>query len=68
VVQYSVIQYETTRRDSYTNAVDVHSGRNWTVRHNLFRNIRAPQGQLAGPAILMWNGSSGTLAEGNTFV
>ena len=68
VVQYSVIQYETTSRDSYTNGVDVHSGRNWTVRHNLFRNIRAPQGQLAGPAILMWNGSSGTVADGNTFV
>ena len=36
--------------------------------HNLFRNIRAPQGQLAGPAILMWNASSGTVAEGTTFI
>jgi len=68
IVQYSVIEYETTSRDAYTNGVDVHTGRNWIIRHNLFRNIRAPQGQLAGPALLMWNGSSGTLAEGNTFV
>jgi hypothetical protein len=68
VVQYSVIEYETTSRDYYTNGVDVHTGRNWTIRHNLFRNIRAPQGQLAGPAILMWNASSGTVVEGNTFV
>ena len=68
IVQYSVIEYETTSRDDYTNGVDVHTGRNWIVRHNLFRNIRAPQGQLAGPAILMWNGSSDTLVEGNTFV
>jgi len=68
MVQYSVIEYETTSRDDYTNGVDVHTGRNWIVRHNLFRNIRAPQGQLAGPAILMWNGSSDTLVEGNTFV
>jgi hypothetical protein len=68
IVQYSVIQYDTTSRDSYTNGVDVHTGRNWTIRHNLFRNIRAPQGQLAGPAILMWNGSSATIAEGNTFI
>ena len=68
IVQYSVIQYDTTSRDSYTNGVDVHTGRSWTIRHNLFRNIRAPQGQLAGPAILMWNGASGTIVEGNTFV
>jgi hypothetical protein len=68
VVQYSVIEYDSTSRDYYTNGVDVHTGRNWTVRHNLFRNIRAPQGQLAGPAILMWNASSGTVVEGNTFV
>jgi hypothetical protein len=68
IVEYSIIEYETTSRDAYTNGVDVHTGRNWIIRHNLFRNIRAPQGQLAGPAILMWNASSGTLAEGNTFV
>ncbi len=68
IVQYSVIEYDTTSRDDYTNGVDVHTGRNWTIRHNLFRNIRAPQGQLAGPAILMWNASSGTIAEGNTFI
>jgi len=68
IVQYAVIEYETTSRDAYTNGVDVHTGRNWIIRHNLFRNIRAPLGQLAGPAILMWNASSGTIAEGNTFI
>jgi hypothetical protein len=68
IVQYSIIQYDTTSRDYYTNGVDVHTGRNWIIRHNLFRNIRAPQGQLAGPAILMWNASSGTIAEGNAFI
>jgi hypothetical protein len=67
VVEYSAFEYVTTSRDAYTNAVDVHTGRNWVVRHNLFRNIRAPQG-LAGPAILMWNASSGTIADGNTFI
>jgi hypothetical protein len=68
VVEYSVIEYETTSRDSYTNGVDVHTGDNWIIRNNLLRNIRAPQGQLAGPAILMWNGSTNTLTEGNTFI
>ena len=68
IVEYSIIEYVTTSKDYYTNGVDVHTGRNWIIRHNLFRNIRAPQGQLAGPALLMWNKSSGTLAEGNTFI
>jgi hypothetical protein len=68
IVEYSLIEYTTTSRDWYTNGVDVHSGRNWIIRHNLFRNVRAPSGELAGPAILMWNGSANTLVEGNTFV
>jgi hypothetical protein len=46
----------------------VHTGDNWIIRHNLFRNLRAPVGQLAGPAILMWNGSTNTLVDGNTFI
>jgi hypothetical protein len=68
IVEYSVMEYVTTSRDYYTNGVDVHTGDNWIIRHNLFRNIRAPQGELAGPAILMWNGSTGTIVDGNTFI
>ncbi len=68
LVEYSVIEYTGTSRDSYTNGVDVHTGNNWIIRHNLFRNIRAPQGQLAGPAILMWNHSTNSLVDGNTFL
>jgi hypothetical protein len=68
IVEYSIMEYDTTARDDYTNGVDVHTGENWIIRHNLFRNIRAPQGALAGPAILMWNGSTNTTVDGNTFV
>lgn len=68
IVEYSVIEYDTTSRDAYTNGVDVHTGDNWIIRHNLFRNVRAPLGQLAGPAILMWNASTNTLVDGNTFI
>jgi hypothetical protein len=68
VVEYAVIEFDTTSRDYYTNGVDVVAGRNWIIRHSLFRNIRAPQGQLAGPAILMWYGSSNSIAEDNTFI
>ena len=68
VVEYSVLEYTSTSRDWYTNGVDVHGGTGWIIRHNLFRNIRAPFGQLAGPSILMWRGSHDTLVDGNTFV
>jgi hypothetical protein len=68
IVEYSVLEYTDTSRDWYTNAVDVHGGTGWIIRHNLFRNIRAPFGQLAGPAILMWRGSHDTIVDGNTFV
>jgi hypothetical protein len=68
IVENSALEYTATSRDDYTNGVDVHTGSNWIVRHNLFRNIRAPQGLLAGPAILMWNGTTDTIVDGNTFV
>lgn len=68
IVEYSVFEYSSTSRDGYTNAIDVHGGANWIVRRNLFKNIRAPLGQFAGPAILMWRRSRDTLVEGNTFV
>ena len=43
IVRYSVFEYVTTSRDDYTNGVDVHTGDNWIIRHNLFHNIRAPR-------------------------
>ncbi len=66
-VEYSVFEYTTNAPSDYTNGVDVHRGANWQIRRCRFRNIRAPAGQLAGPAILMWNLSSNTLVEGCEF-
>jgi hypothetical protein len=68
VVEYSIMEYTTTARSNYTNGVDVHQGANWIIRNNLFRNIRAPAGQLAGPAVLMWNGSRDSIVENNLFL
>jgi hypothetical protein len=68
IVEYSVMEFETTSRDYYTNGVDILTGDNWIIRDNLFRNIRAPAGQLAGPAILMWQGCNNTLVERNLFL
>jgi hypothetical protein len=67
IVEYSVMEYTTKAKDDYTNGVDVHTGAGWIVRHNLFRNIVSTNG-LAGPAVLFWNHSTGTLTEGNQFV
>jgi len=67
-VEYSIFEYTTTAPSGYTNAVDIHGGTNWMVRHNLFRNIVGPSGQLAGPAILAWNHTTGTVSEANTFL
>jgi hypothetical protein len=68
IVESSIMEFDTTSRDYYTNGVDIITGNNWTIRDNLFRNIRAPAGQLAGPAVLMWGGSSNTLVERNLFL
>jgi hypothetical protein len=68
-VEYSLIEYTATAKDSYTNGVDVHAGVNWIVRDNEFRNIVSPPGApVAGPAVLMWRGARGTLTEGNIFL
>jgi hypothetical protein len=67
-VEYSIFEFTTTARDGYPKAIDVHGGANWAIRHNLFRNLQAPAGQLIGPAVLVWRGSSGTITEGNTFL
>jgi hypothetical protein len=68
VVEYSAVEYTVTSRDSYTNGVDVLGGRRWTIRNNQFRNIRAPLGQMAGPAVLAWRGAAETVTEANTFI
>jgi hypothetical protein len=67
LVEYSLIEYTTMAKDDYTNGVDVHTGAHWIIRRNLFRNIVSAKG-LAGPAVLMWNHSTGTITESNEFV
>lgn len=52
----------------YTNGIDAIAGQNWIIRDNLIRNIYCQDGSLAGPAVLMWQGSSGTVVERNTFL
>ena len=66
-MENSLLEYSTTAPDNYTNGVDVHRGKNWVIRNNTFKNFRSAVG-LAGPAILMWNGSSDSTVIQNTFI
>ena len=52
----------------YTNGIDALGVSGWTIRHNRIRGIKCQNGALAGPAVLMWGGSAGTVVDGNTFL
>src|SRR5207247_2028246 len=66
----SVFEYTENAPSNYTNGIDVLKGRNWLVRDNWFMRIRGPASgrYSAGPAILFWGGSSGTMVERNTII
>lgn len=68
IIEHSVFEYETRSRNWYANALQVLGGSNWIIRNNLIRNIRPPDGEEAGPAVLAWLYASGTIVEGNTFI
>ena len=68
LVECSLFEYTDRARSDYTNAVDILGGSGWIIRDNTFRNIRAPVGQLAGPAVLMWRNSIDTIVERNLFI
>lgn len=49
----------------YTNGIDVTGGHRWQIRDSVIRRIRCQNGELAGPAILVWQGSQDTVVERN---
>jgi hypothetical protein len=67
IVECSLLEYTDQARSTYTNGVDILGGADWTIRDNIFRNFRAPDG-LAGPAILMWRNTLDSLIERNQFI
>ncbi len=70
IVECSAFEYTTTLGEGdYTNGIDILNSHNWIIRDNTFRNIKAgPGGTLAGPAVLCWQGSSGTVVERNRVI
>ena len=65
IVENCLIEYTDRARSSYTNGLDALAVRDWIVRNNTFRNIRGPEGQIAGPTILFWQNSIDSLVERN---
>lgn len=51
---------------AYTGGIMAIEADSWTVHHNTFRGIKAPGGDVAGPAILFWTESANTTIEHNT--
>ncbi len=49
----------------YTNGIDALGVSGWIIRDNFIHDVWCQNGQLAGPAILVWQGSTGTLVERN---
>jgi hypothetical protein len=68
IVACSLLEYTDRARSWYTNGVDVLAGARWQIRDNVFRNIRAPVGELAGPAVLLWRNCIDSVVERNLFV
>ena len=53
----------------YTNGIDAVRGLRWVVRDNLVRGIYCRDAaELAGPAVLLWQGSADSVVERNTFL
>ncbi len=52
----------------YTNGIDGVGVDGWIVRDNFVHDIWCQNGELAGPALLLWLGSSGSRVERNVFL
>lgn len=77
VVEYSWLEYTNGPPATdhgagvgYTNGISAHASDNWIIRGNLFKDFHTPDSSdyLWNPAVLMWNHSTNTLTERNTFI
>jgi hypothetical protein len=77
VVEYAVLEYTAGPPATdhgagigYTNGLSIHTADNWIIRGNLFKNFHTPDtaAYLWNPAVLVWNHSTNTLTERNTFI
>lgn len=77
VVEHSILEYTAgppaTNHGAgvgYTNGLSIHTADNWVIRRNLFKNFHTPNSaaHLWNPAVLMWDHSTNTVTERNTFI
>ncbi|MDC0358926.1 hypothetical protein OAO01_08925, partial [Oligoflexia bacterium] len=52
----------------YIGGIDVHHGKNWLVRDNVFKSIRSPEDDIAEHAVHFWSDSEGTVVERNKII
>lgn len=73
LVACSLLEFSThskgtdVSKPDYTNGIDILAGKDWVIRDNVFRRIRSAAGP-AGPAVLAWRNSQGTVVQRNLFV
>jgi hypothetical protein len=70
VVEYCLVEYtDRLWGGNYTQGISIVRGKNWVLRHNVFRNIRGAKGAgMGGPAVLIWGGTEGATVVGNVVV
>jgi hypothetical protein len=77
VIEYSWVEYTNGPPATdhgagvgYTNGLSAHAADNWIIRGNVFKDFHTPDSAdyLWNPAVLMWNHSTNTLTERNTFI
>jgi len=69
IVQCSLFEYPAgIGPQFYIGGLDIHEGKNWIVRDNIFKNIASPSGSLAEHAIHFWNSSANNTIERNWII
>jgi hypothetical protein len=69
IVEYCTFEFSSGQAEQdYTGGIDVHRGKFWLVRDNLFRNIRSPAGSSAEHAVHFWNDSGNVIVERNMII
>ncbi len=76
-IEYNLVEYTAGPSTvshgpgaGYTNGISAHGVDGWVIANNLFRNFHTPDSSIwtYNPAVLVWNHSSNTVVEGNTFI